>query len=339
LSKRAYESQIASMPQVVADVLTRPGIPALDASRPIVFSGIGTSLHAARVAADWIAALSGGAVRAAAIDAHDLASGAAPLQPADQVVVISHRGKKVCPTGALMRARELGCRTVAIVGQGAPEQCAEVTIRTCANETAGTFSVSYLASLAALARIVAATLPNFSREFAAALPQLPRCIERTLAHEIAPSWVNRLAAASPLLITGAGTDFVTAQEAALKIKEGAWLWTEAMSSEFAMHGTPASFRPEMGAIVMLPAHDDGGRTKLLLGVLQGIGLRHIAVCSDAVGADMRFEPAPHPLLRPFPLVLPFHQLTLKLSKHLNTDPDTLHGNRQPWAGVMKSLQL
>lgn len=339
MKKRAYETQIASIPQVVADVLARPGIPALDASRPIVFSGIGTSLHAARVAADWMAALSAGAIRASAIDAHDLASGAAPLQPADQVVVISHRGKKVCPTGALMRAQALGCRTVAIVGQGAPEQCADVTIRTCANETAGTFSVSYLASLAALARIVSVTLPSFSREFAAALPQLPRCLERTLAHEIAPGWVSRLAVAAPLLIAGAGSDYVTAQEAALKIKEGAWLWTEAMSSEFAMHGTPASFRPEMGAIVMLPPHDDGGRTKLLLGVLQGIGLRHIAVCSDAPHADLRFETPPHPLLRPLAVVLPFHQLTLKLAQYLNTDPDTLHGNRQPWAGVMKALPL
>ena len=65
----AYDAQIAASPTVVAEPLGGEKAPDLDPSRPILFSGIGTSFHAARVAAEWVMRLSGGAVRPLAIDA------------------------------------------------------------------------------------------------------------------------------------------------------------------------------------------------------------------------------------------------------------------------------
>jgi hypothetical protein len=38
-------------------------------------------------------------------------------------------------------------------------------------------------------------------------------------------------------------------------------------------------------------------------------------------------------------ILPFHLLTSQLAHRLGTDPDTLHGHRQPWASVMTALKL
>lgn len=156
----SYEAQLASIPAVVADLLAQPMPHRLNPDRPILFCGIGTSLHAARIAADWIGRATEGRVRSFACDAHDIGTGAVPLRRDDQLVVLSHRGSKIFPTASLSRARSIGCRTVAIVGRGAPEQDADITIRTCANESAGTFSVSYLASLTMLARLVAATFPR-----------------------------------------------------------------------------------------------------------------------------------------------------------------------------------
>jgi glutamine---fructose-6-phosphate transaminase (isomerizing) len=336
----AYADQLASMPQVVAALLRNTDAPALDPSRPLIFSGIGTSLHAARIAANWVAQLTEGRVRAHAVDAHDIGCGLYPLTPHDQLVVISHRGKKTYPNASLRHARGLGCSTVAIVGQGAPAQDADVTLRTCANETAGTFSVSYLASLTVLAQVVAKCFPVESSELQLGLSRLPDSIEASLSVEIGRHWVDGFSTGGPILISGFGWDLPTAQEAALKIKEGAWRWTEAMSPEFALHGTPASFEPNMSGIVMLPADNDGGRSRELLGLMKNLGMRTVATCGSVTeSSDLAFAEPPHPLLRPLVSIVPFHLLTLALARKLDTDPDTLHGHRQPWQALMTSLTL
>ena len=334
----AYEAQLAAIPDAVARLVSRADYPKLDPGRAIIFCGVGTSLHAARVAADWVARLTSGRARPLAIDAHDVGSGATPLLPTDQVVVISHRGTKTFPRAVLARATEIGCATIAVAGEAAPEQQAQATVRTCPNETAGTFSVSYQASLAALAGIIAVTFPRETATFTAGLAELPGALAATLAMQPEPALVEALAAATPILISGFGPDFTTAQEAALKIKEGAWLWTEAMSPEFAIHGTPASYHPDMSGIVIVPDLDDGGRSLLLVDVLKRLDLKVVATCGTGA-ADLTFAPPPHPLLRPFLAILPFHQLTAELARLRGTDPDTLHGHREPWKGVMTGLKL
>jgi glucosamine--fructose-6-phosphate aminotransferase (isomerizing) len=114
----ALDDQIAAQPEAVARIVSRE-MPRLDASRPVVFTGIGTSLHAARVAAAWTWLVSGGRVRATAVDAHHLAL-CYPLTADDQVVVISHRGYKRYPQAALAKAKAAGATAIAIVGADAP---------------------------------------------------------------------------------------------------------------------------------------------------------------------------------------------------------------------------
>jgi len=333
------DEQIAATPDVVADLLTTVDPPRLDPARPIIFTGIGTSLHAARVAADWITRLSGGAVRPLALDAHDVGT-TAPLAAEDQIVVISHRGSKIYPTASLTRARDIGASTIAIVGQAAPEQPADHTLITCANETAGTFSISYLASMAVLAKLAARFDIDGAAGFQAGVDALPEAIAETIASSGATAAAAKLVDTSPLLIVGFGPDLPTAQEAALKIKEGAWMWTEAMSPEFALHGTPASFHSGMGAILIEPAPGDadGGRTETLRGALGDLGLPAVLSCAERHDADLPFV-SPHPLLRAVTGIVPFQQLTAELARLRETDPDTMHGNRQPWKSVMDGLTL
>lgn len=351
----ALDDQIASIPAAVGEVLARVEAPALDPGRPLLFSGIGTSLHAARVAADWVTQLSGGHTRAAAVDAHDLAL-REPLTGAEQVVVISHRGTKRFPNAALARAAAAGCTTVAVVGATAPEQAAGHTLRTCGNETAGTFSASYLASLAALARIAegvaggggasaGSTAAAACDAFSAGLAGLPAALAATVAGPGPAEAAARLDGREPLLLVGFGVDHATVDEAALKIKEGAWLWAEALSVEFALHGTPAVYRPGQGAIVVLPGEDDGGRTVEALGLLARLGIE-VVTCgaagpdapASASAPDLPFAPTA-PLLRPFTAIVPFHRLTAELARRRGTDPDTLHGRRDPWQPAMQAVKL
>ena len=330
----ALDTQIASAPEVFADVLTRtPSLP-LDPARPVIFSGIGTSLHAARVAASWVTQLTRGAVRAAAIDAHDLAL-REPLVGNEQVIVISHRGYKRFPIAALERARERGATTIAVVGRDAPEQPADHVVRTCGNESAGTFSVSYLASLAALGAIVAPL--DAAGAFAAGLAEVPRALEETIALPAPVAIAQRIVGGEPLLLVGYGVDAVTVDEAALKIKEGAWMWAEGISTEFSLHGTPAVYRPGQAAVVMFPAEDDGGRTESLLGLLGAIGVE-VVTCGSDRDAELRFAAVPV-LLRPAVAIVAFQRLTAELARLRGSDPDTLHGDRAAWRDAMAAITL
>jgi glucosamine--fructose-6-phosphate aminotransferase (isomerizing) len=331
------DRQIASAPDAMRKILAETvDLPELDRGRPIIFTGIGTSLHAARVAAGWISMLTGGKIRAQALDAHDVGTWT-PLRPDDQVIVISHRGTKIFPTAALARARAAGASTIAIVGQTAPNQDADHTLRTCANETAGTFTVSYLTSLAVLARLAAQFDTSADQAFSNAIEALPDAVQKTIGLGNPAAAAAALKEAETLLIVGFGLDLPTAQEAALKIKEGAWQWTEAMSPEFALHGTPASFHPGLAAAIIEPAELDNGRSELLRSVLGQLGIRTLQV-SERLDAELAFV-SPHPLLRPVTSIVPLQRLTAELARLRGTDPDTMHGNREPWRSVMTSVRL
>lgn len=330
----ALDEQIAAQPAAVAELLARDA-PPLDSERPIVFTGIGTSLHAARVAAAWTWRVSGGQIRAAAVDAHDLAL-CYPIGMDDQVVVISHRGYKRYPRAVLDRARAAGAATIAIVGADAPEQNADAVARTCPNETAGTFTVSYLSSLAVLATMVAGLDGPHRGRFADALKGLPDALDRTLDVPAPVEVAVRCQDAEPLLLVGFDLDAITVAEAALKIKEGARLWTEAMSPEFALHGTPAAFRAGMNVITLTPGTDDGGRTDTLRGLLGDLGA-NCWTCGDA-DEHLRFAPGDS-WLRPFTSILPLQRLTAELARLRGTDPDTLHGGIEPWRTAMTGLKL
>lgn len=329
------DRQIASAPESIRKILA-VDVPELDRGRPIIFTGIGTSLHAARVAAGWVNMLTDGQARAQALDAHDVGTWV-PLRRDDQVIVISHRGTKIFPTASLARARAAGAGTMAIVGQAAPHQNADHTLRTCANETAGTFTVSYLSSLAVLARLAAQFDASADRAFSRAIEALPDAVEQTIALGDPAAAAAAVQEAETLLIVGFGLDLPTAQEAALKIKEGAWQWTEAMSPEFALHGTPASFHRGMAAAVIEPGEPDGGRTELLCSVLDQLGIRTLRV-GERADLDLAFV-SPHPLLRPVTGIVPLQRLTAELARLRGTDPDTMHGNREPWRAVMAGVRL
>ncbi len=331
------DRQIASEPDAVRQVLATAAFPPLDPTRPIIFTGIGTSLHAARIAAEWISRLSAGEVRPHALDAHDVGTTAA-LTARDQVVVISHRGWKTFPSAALQRAGAAGAATVAIVGLEAPEQAADHTVRTCANETSGTFSVSYLASLAALGRLAQQFDVAGRAGFADGLEGLPAAIEATIGLGDLPAAAAKVQSAPIILIVGFNRDLPTAQEAALKIKEGAWQWTEGMPPEFALHGTPAGYQQGMAAVLIEPAEDDGGRTATLRGALDELALGPVLTCGERPDTDLPFV-SPHPLLRPVTGIIPFQRLTAELARLRNTNPDTMHGSREPWQSVMTGLRL
>lgn len=331
----AYDEQVASQADAVRDVLARIEVPRLDGQRPIILAGTGTSLHACRVAAYWAAELSQGRLRPAAVETHEYALRGA-IHPDDQIVVVSHRGTKRFPHQLFERARQAGVETIAVSGYGAADPGGDVVLRTCPDERASTHSVSYLTALAVLGRLVARFVGPAAADFDAKLSAIPAAIQATLAKPAPVDVLARVLHRAPWFLTGFGIDELSAQEAALKIKEGTYLWAEAMSVELALHGTPAVFEPRMAAIVLVPDIDDGGRTASLRALLGTLG---VEVLTAGTGdADLPFAPVDY-LLRPFVSIVPLQRLVAELARRRGSNPDTTREDVEPWASAIARVRL
>ena len=287
-----YDEQIDSQPDAVQAALSREA-PRLDLSRPLLFAGLGTSLHAARVAAAWAG------FPAQALDAHELAL-RLPVPRGAQVVVVSHGGTGPFAAAVLAKARAAGAQTFAVVGEGAPRLLADVVLRTCPQERANTHSVSYLTALAVLGRMV-------GLELSAA----PGLLREALAQPAPIEEAQRLASCDPLLVAGFGLDAISAGEAALKLKEATFQWAEGFAVEQALHGPHAALRAGMGAILIPPATDDKGRTAALRAFCEKRGVAVV---------EPRIVDCAEPL-RPLIAAVPLQRLAAELARLCGGDPD------------------
>lgn len=330
------DDQIASQPAAVRAVLERELPSPLDPERPILFTGEGTSLHACRIAANWIARLSGGAIRPRAIEAHSLAL-VDPLRDTDQVVVVSHRGSKRFPGEVLQRARAAGAATICVSGEGAAEIPADVVIRTCPDETSSTHTVSYVAALAVLGRLASPLADREpGAEFDKALGQVAEAMEATLSLPAPTAAAERMAAREPILVAGFDLDAVTADEAALKIKEGVYRWAEGMSVEAALHGPVAAYGPAGAAIVIAPAADDGGRSAALADVCGTVGMDVLHCGPGDTGLSFAEVST---WMRPMVSILPLQRLVAETARLLGSNPDTIRTDEEPWSGAMRQVRL
>lgn len=335
MTQFAFDDQVAGQATAVAGALSSGEVPALDRDRPLLLAGIGTSLHACRVAAYWVAELSGGRLRPTALEAHELALHG-QLRPDDQLVVVSHRGTKRFPNELLSRATAVGATTVLVTGWGNPSPSAEFVLRTCPDERAGTHSVSYLTALAVLGRLVARLLGSEADPFAQALTSVPSVIAETLEYPVPTEAAERLAHREPIVVTGFGIDAITAEEAALKLKEGTYIFAEGMSEEFALHGTPAVFDRRMAAVLITPGRDDGGRLQELRGLLQELGLDILTLGDE--GADLRFAKVDY-LLRPLVAIVPLQRLVGELARLKGSNPDSIRADQPPWLMAVPKVHL
>jgi glucosamine--fructose-6-phosphate aminotransferase (isomerizing) len=226
-------------------------------------------------------------------------------------------------------------RAVRVVAEGAAA-AADVVVETTARERAGTHTVSYLAALAVLGRLIARLVGRRGEALTRALESAPEAQERTLALPTPVRAAEQVQNCEPVLVGGFGLDVITAQEAALKIKEAAYLWSEGMSVEQALHGPPAAYDERRAAITITPALDDGERTAQLRALLAEIGVTSVT-CGE-VDEDLAFAPV-HPLARPLVAVIPLQRLSAELGRLRGTNPDKIRTDAEPWASAMRRIRL
>jgi glucosamine--fructose-6-phosphate aminotransferase (isomerizing) len=250
--------------------------------------GCGTSFHAAQTSGHGIDALE------FVLDPPDV----------DLLVLVSHEGE----TPLTLEAAQAfaGPKWLVTAKPEGPiaSLCDEVIVATPEVEESYCHTGSYtcaVATLAALRGEDVAWLPAAVAERLAA-GRLP-----VSAHE---RWV----------FAGAGRDWPTAQEAALKLREGAYLAAEAHQLEELLHGH-------------LAAIDENVRCF----VLEGEG-RAAARAADAVGAlrelgcDVTLVSTRHPVVD----IVPFQLLTIDLAEARGVDPDFIRWDDPRWKAARDS---
>jgi glutamine---fructose-6-phosphate transaminase (isomerizing) len=130
---------------------------------------------------------------------------------------------------------------------------------------------------------------------------LPDAVEEALAASPEPGLPDRV------LVTGAGRDWPTAQEAVLKLREGAQVAAEAFETEQLLHG-------------YLAAVGEGTRAYVLEGEGRGAErARELARVLAALGVDVTVLPTRHPVVD----VVYFQLLTLAEADARGLDPDPI----------------
>ena len=255
----------------------------------VVFVGCGTSFHAAQTGGWAVQALE------------------AVLAPpdADLMVCISHEGETPL---TLEAARAFPGPKWLVTG------AAESPLAELADEVSSARRRSR--SRGATPRATRAPWPRSRRCAARTSPWLPGAVEEALAFsEPAP-------AQSKILVAGAGRDWPTAQEAVLKLREGAWVSA----------GAPPH---RAAAPRALAAIDESVRAYVLEGEGRAAERAHGAVAAlSELGCETTLVPTRHPVVD----IVRFQLLTLAIAEARGIDPDPIHRDDERWERARKTYE-
>jgi fructoselysine-6-P-deglycase FrlB-like protein len=248
---------VFAQPEWLRGVAERVGDRRLPEAR-VVFTGCGTSLHAAQTGGYALQALE------------------AVLAPpeADLLVVVSHEGG----TSMALEAVEAFSGPVWLVTgkEESPlaEVADEVLVVTPELEESYCHTASYTAAVAALA-----ALRNED------ISALPAAVGRVLAGEQFP-----VSAHDRIAIVGAGRDLPTVREAALKLREGVHIPTETHETEQILHGHLAAIDETVRVFVLEGEGRAAERARDVVRALGEIGADTTLVPTEHPAVDIvRFQ--------------------------------------------------
>jgi glucosamine--fructose-6-phosphate aminotransferase (isomerizing) len=255
----------------------------LPAEASVVLTGCGTSFHAAQTGGRAIQALE------------------AVLAPpeVDVLVCISHEGETELTIEAARAFDGSVWLVTATERSPLAELADEVIVCTPEVERSWCHTASYTCAVAALDSLRGNDIS-----------WLPDEVARSL--EASPEPVT----AERVLVVGAGRAWPTAQEAVLKLREGAWVGAEAYETEQLLHGYLAAVEPGARAYVL----EGDGRAAQRAG--------EAARALEAIGADVTPLPTVHPVVD----IVFFQLLTLATAEARGIDPDPIRRTPgSPWA--------
>ena len=282
LTRKAIHDQ----PEWLRAVPERVGERRLPAGR-VVYTGCGTSFHAAQTGGHALQALE------------------AVLSPpdADVLVCVSHEGG----TRLTIEAADAFAGPVWLVTGKEKSPLADVAdvviVATPAVEESYCHTVSYTCAVAAL-EILRGEDVRWLRV----------AVEQALADPFASGDWERVA------VVGAGRDWPTAQEAVLKLREGACVPAEAHETEQILHGHLAAIDERVRVFVL---EGEGRAAERAADVVRALG---------EIGAETTLVPTVHPVVD----IIRFQLLTLDLAQRRGVNADKIRWDDPHWDAARRS---
>ncbi len=331
---------IRQQPELIARLLEtqkeliEPAADAAASRRRLILAGIGTSYHAAQVGEHFLRHLSGGRITALVEQSFELVHYPLALGPDDAVIAISHRGWKNYSVQAVQRARAAGALTIAITGRDGGEgiRAADFVLTTCEQEASFAHTKSYTTALAALATLAIrvaerrGVLAGAAAAYAA-LQRVPKAMRDALAcEEPARAAAQQIAARERWIFVGAGPNWATAREGALKVKETSYIAAEGFETEQFLHGPLAELDSRAALVALLTGGPGDDRALQVLRAAGELGVLRVAVASSGAAdtpAERRIEvPGVEEWLSPFVHVVPVQFLGYYVALERRSNPDT-----------------
>jgi glucosamine--fructose-6-phosphate aminotransferase (isomerizing) len=177
---------------------------------------------------------------------------------------------------------------------------------------------SYLASLAAIARLVAAWTRDSALD--AELNRLPDLMDRSWSADWSQA-LPLLQSAENLYVVGRGLGLGAAQEIALKCKETCGIHAEAFSSAELRHGPYTLLRKGFPALLLAQADATRPGIEALAIELSRHGVPVLLAGGNGSGCTLLPSPASAPELAPILLVQSAYRMIASLSLRRGLDPD------------------
>jgi glucosamine--fructose-6-phosphate aminotransferase (isomerizing) len=248
----------------------------------LLFTGCGTSFHAAQTGGEAV---------------HALELVLQPRRDADVLVAVSHEGGTPLTLEAV---RAWDGPTWAITGAAESpiaQAVDEVVLAATEIEESWCHTASYTSAVAAIAALRGEDISA-----------LPDAVAAELARPAEPSDHERF------LVAGAGRDWPTAQEAALKLREGAFLAAEAHHTEQLLHGHLAAIDESVRCFVL---EGQGRAAERASGAVAAL---------RELGCDVELVPTSDPVVD----IVRFQLLTLALAEQWEVNPDLIHTDDPRW---------
>jgi fructoselysine-6-P-deglycase FrlB-like protein len=286
VSQELTSKAIQAQPEWLRGVPERVGDRRLPDGR-VVFTGCGTSFHAAQTGGEALQALE------------------AVLRPpeADLLVCVSHEGE----TPLTLEVAQAFSGPVWLV-TGKPsgpiaEVSEEVIVVTPEVEESHCHTGSYTCAVAALDALRGADVR-----------WLRLAVEHALADPFEAGDWERVA------VVGAGRDWPTAQEAVLKLREGAQIPAEAHHTEQILHGHLAAIDERVRVFVL---EGEGRAAERAADVVRALG---------EIGAETTLVPTAHPVVD----IVRFQLLTVDLAERRGVNPDKIRWDDPRWDAARRS---
>ncbi len=280
----------------------------------------GSSDHAATYAKYLIETRIGVLVTSAAPSISSV-YGEAPGSDGLLAIGISQSGQSPDIVEAMHGIAKHGARTLAMVNvDGSPlAALAGTTLPLHAGpEQSVAATKSYIASLASIARLIAAWSEDDG--FHRSLDSLPALLDEAWMADWSPM-VTQLANSRGLFVIGRGLGFGIAQEAALKLKETCALHAEAFSAAEVHHGPMALVGPDFPLLVFRQSDEAASSIDKLVTDVRARG--GTVLVAGPANDPMTTLPVPvtHPAMEPICAILSFYRAAARLSVGRGLDPD------------------